>query len=52
MVAAVVEAQEFSEESISRVKTAFAERYGISAHAFDPYFEHQQIDVELGTQIY
>jgi len=48
MVAAVVEAQEFDEEQIERFKTKLQGHYGVEARAFDPYFQHQQIDVGLG----
>lgn len=48
LVAAVLEAREFAEEEIDVIKRKFTEHYGIADDAFDPYFQHQKIDFELG----
>jgi len=48
MVASIVEAQEFVEENIEEFKRSLHKHYGIGLHAFDPYFKHQQIDVDFG----
>ena len=47
-VAAMIEAQEFDDRQIETFKTNLSTRYGLSAAAFDPYFEHQRIDVGMG----
>jgi hypothetical protein len=48
LVAAVIEAQEFAENQIRTVKKAFSTHYSIPESTFDPYFDHQRIDVGLG----
>lgn len=48
IVAAVIEAQEFDQEQIQLFKEKLDEYYGVGAQTFDPYFEHQKIDVGLG----
>jgi len=48
VVAAVIEAQDFNESQIAAFKNSINRHYGIDLHAFDPYFQHQQIDVGLG----
>lgn len=48
LVAAVIEAQGFSEAEIGNFKAKLHKHYGIGAHALDPYFEHQKIDVDMG----
>lgn len=48
LIAALVEAQEFDEVQVQRFTDALSQTYGIPGSAFTPYFEHQQIDVQLG----
>ncbi|WP_437308691.1 iron-containing redox enzyme family protein [Sorangium sp. So ce388] len=48
LMAALVEAQEFQEEHIAGFKQCMHETYGVPLDAFDPFFEHQQIDVGMG----
>jgi len=48
LLAALVEAQEFDEDQVELFKAALDTHYGIGAKSFDPYFEHQKIDFNLG----
>ncbi len=48
VVAAIVEAQEFAADQIDAFKRRMQELYGIEFSAFDPYFQHQEIDVSMG----
>jgi pyrroloquinoline quinone (PQQ) biosynthesis protein C len=48
LVAAVIEAQEFVGDQIEAFKKQLQSHYDTDAKAFDPYFRHQQIDVNLG----
>ncbi|HEY0798076.1 MAG TPA: iron-containing redox enzyme family protein, partial [Candidatus Baltobacteraceae bacterium] len=47
-VAAMIEAQDFEDAQIEAFKVNLCERYGLPVTAFDPYFEHQEIDVSMG----
>jgi hypothetical protein len=48
LMAALVEAQEFREESIDGFKARMQELYGLPLDTFGPFFEHQKIDVGMG----
>lgn len=48
MLASMLEAQEFSEPNIQKFAASLEQHYAISASAFQPYFEHQAVDVALG----
>lgn len=48
LMAALVEAQEFREESIGTFKKKMFELYDLPLDVFDPFFEHQKIDVGMG----
>jgi hypothetical protein len=48
MMAALLEAQEVSEDAIGGFIQQLVDCYQIEPSAFDPYFEHQRIDVGLG----
>jgi len=48
LIAALVEAQDFDEKLIGQFTTALEQHYNIPASVFDPYFEHQRIDVKMG----
>jgi pyrroloquinoline quinone (PQQ) biosynthesis protein C len=48
MMAALVEAEECNEDTIGEFIQQLVDCYHIDPSAFDPYFEHQKIDVELG----
>jgi len=47
LVASLLEAQEFDAQKVEEFKARLETCYGFPARAFDPYFEHQAIDVEL-----
>lgn len=46
--AAMIEAQDFEDDQIEAFKKNLCDCYGLSTEAFDPYFEHQEIDVGMG----
>lgn len=48
LMAALVEAQEFREDSIEGFKERMRELYGVPLDTFNPFFEHQKIDVGMG----
>ena len=48
LMAALVEAQEFREDGIQSFKTRMHELYDLSMDTFNPFFEHQKIDVGMG----
>lgn len=48
LLAALVEAQEFDEDQIGIFKQKLDDYYKIGARSFDPYFDHQRIDFNLG----
>lgn len=47
-VAAMIEAQDIAGDQIDTFKSTLCNRYDLCADAFDPYFEHQAIDVSMG----
>jgi pyrroloquinoline quinone (PQQ) biosynthesis protein C len=48
LMAALVEAQEFREDGIEEFKERMHEVYGLPLDTFNPFFEHQKIDVGMG----
>jgi thiaminase len=48
LMAALVEAQEFREDGIQEFKERMQELYGLPLDTFNPFFEHQKIDVGMG----
>ncbi|MDP9104719.1 MAG: hypothetical protein M3N49_02175 [Candidatus Eremiobacteraeota bacterium] len=48
LVAAMIEAQEYDDDQIEGFKAQLSRHYGISETAFDPYFEHQKVDLQMG----
>jgi hypothetical protein len=48
LMAALVEAQEFREDGILSFKTRMHELYDLPLDTFNPFFEHQKIDVGMG----
>jgi pyrroloquinoline quinone (PQQ) biosynthesis protein C len=47
MLAALVEAQEFDPEQSKAFRDRLQEVYGVAPETFDPFFEHQEIDVKM-----
>lgn len=48
LMAALVEAQEFRDDSIQGFKLRMQELYDLPLDTFNPFFEHQKIDVGMG----
>ena len=48
LMAALVEAQEFREDGIEDFKQRMHELYDLPLSTFDPFFEHQKVDVGMG----
>ena len=48
LMAALVEAQEFREDGILSFKTRMQELYDLPLDTFNPFFEHQKVDVGMG----
>lgn len=48
LMAALVEAQEIADDNIQGFNERMHELYGVPLNAFDPFFEHQKIDVGMG----
>jgi pyrroloquinoline quinone (PQQ) biosynthesis protein C len=48
LMAALVEAQEFREDAIQAFKERMRELYDLPLDTFNPFFEHQKVDVGMG----